>query len=152
MDQVQLLNALHWFLALEKTQVEFYHHLSKHAASKELHYALQRFQKVEEEHVRLLTAKINALGESPGKLAQWLSTAMGTTAPIFGKIMGEATGLVGTARMLKTAYLIEGQAIKDYKKLIASIEDGEIRDLLWHNLVDEESHYLWLMHKAEELT
>lgn len=151
MDQTQLLNTLNWFLALEKTQVEFYHWLSRRAPHEELQYALKRFQKVEEEHVQLITAKIEALGGTPSKLYQALGAAIDVGAPLAAKLMGEATSLIGISKLLKTAYFIESQAIKDYKKLIASVEDGEIRDLLWNNLIDEQSHYLWLLHKVEEL-
>lgn len=151
MGENTLLDALNWFLLLEKGQVEFYHHLSQATDDAELCHGLQRFKKVEEEHVKVIAAKINILELDQSRIKKALGAVASAGLPVFGQIVGRVSNLAGMANMLKAGYLTEKLAIRDYRKLINAVDDAEIRDMLWSNLIDEESHCLWLYKKAKEL-
>ncbi len=151
MPLLSVLDTLNWFLLLEKSQVYLYGGLAKAAQDEETKHALLQFQDTESEHVDTLTTAIERMGGSPSKIS-------------LGAGFLSGLGLVKALSMLerwdvqtapiisyKSAAAFERRAIKDYHALLDRVEHGDLRDILWRHLIEEDLHALWLARKVDEM-
>jgi bacterioferritin len=139
MDQTMLITRLNWFYSLELNQIDLYMSQYGNFLGSYESIVFERTAFIEQEHVDNIAAQIRKLGGSPTKLGDVLS-------PILGKVAGSILSISGLENVLKANILIEQKAMNDYTELINTIQDNygpELKKVLQHNLVDEDTHTAW---------
>lgn len=145
METEDVIRRLNWFYMLEINQVELYRGQSRQVDDLYVKIILERVAEIEYGHVENIRQKILALGGKPTLLGE-------TIAPLTGKAAGLVTGVAGLVSLLKADIALEEKAMKDYKAFISSAgDDGDLLELLWSNLADEDLHTAWFANKVKEL-
>ena len=146
MNREELLAELNRFYNLELFQVDLYSKQSKTVDDIMLANTLERFAEVEEQHVDNIGNTIKDLGGKPAVITEFL-------APIGGKVFGEMSRLPGLATMLKINIWLEDDAMTNYMQLILKVSNDQgLAKMLWHNLVDEDSHKTWFSKQLQGIT
>ncbi len=139
MNREDLIAKLNWFYTLELNQVDWYRVQSGNFIGSYESIIFERTADIEQEHVDKIAYQIRKLDEIPTKLGDILS-------PILGKVAGSLVSISGIENVLKADILLEQKAMTDYTELINTIQDdygAELKKILQHNLVDEDTHTAW---------
>ncbi|MEW6723305.1 MAG: ferritin-like domain-containing protein [Bacillota bacterium] len=136
MTQKQLFRVLNYFIFLERRQVEIYLSQSARCLNRHLAEAFHHFAVVEQGHVDNLTTALEARGGRVGPVA-YLTEGLGTLA-------GRAFRASGARTMLRLNVAIETKAATDYRRLIARVDDPQLRNTLISNCLEEEMHAAWM--------
>ncbi len=144
LNRDKLIKILNWFYSLEVNQVDLYLAQSKQVEDIYIKKALERIAEIEEQHVKNIATQIKELGGEPTFIGKVL-------APITGQISGRILGWAGIINILKVNIMLEKKAMEDYKKFILKVNDPQLFDLLWSNLIDEDLHTSWFTNKVKEL-
>jgi len=129
---------------LELTQVDNYIAQAKLIEDQYIARALERFSFIEQQHVDNIAAQLKRFDAVPNKTGDMM-------APWIGKIMGNVLGASGVFLLLEINSAIEQKAMSDYKQLIAQVDDADLLETLWSNLIDEDLHTAWMLNKAKQL-
>ena len=138
MDKKNLINRLNWFYSLELNQVEMYKAQSREADDLRLARALNKFARIEQDHVDKIRSLIEELGETPSPLWE-------AAGELTGHVAGKLSGLTAREKTLRFNIALERKAVHDYQALIKEVDDPGIKDVLWDNLLDEELHKSWML-------
>jgi bacterioferritin len=139
MNREDLIAKLNWFYSLELNQVDLYRVQSGNFIGSYESIIFERTADIEQEHVDKIAYQIRKLNGVPTKLGDILS-------PILGKVAGSLVSISGIENVLKADILLEQKAMTDYTELINTIQDdygAELKKILQHNLVDEDTHTAW---------
>lgn len=139
MNREDLIAKLNWFYSLELNQVDLYRAQSGNFIGSYESIIFERTADIEQEHVDKIAYQIRKLDGVPTKLGDILS-------PILGKVAGSLVSISGIENVLKANILLEQKAMTDYTELINTIQDdygAELKKILQHNLVDEDTHTAW---------
>lgn len=139
MNREDLITKLNWFYSLELNQVDLYRTQYGTFIGSYESIIFERTADIEQEHVDKIAFQIRKLGGVPTKLGDVLS-------PILGKVAGSLLSISGIENTLKANILLEQKAMNDYTDLINTIQDdfgSELKKVLQHNLVDEDTHAAW---------
>ncbi len=139
MNREDLIAKLNWFYSLELNQVDWYRVQSGNFIGSYESIIFERTADIEQEHVDKIAYQIRKLDGVPTKLGDILS-------PILGKVAGSLVSISGIENVLKADILLEQKAMTDYTELINTIQDdygAELKKILQHNLVDEDTHTAW---------
>ncbi len=139
MNREDLIAKLNWFYSLELNQVDWYRAQSVNFIGSYESIILERTAEIEQEHVDKIAYQIRKLDGIPTKLGDIIS-------PILGKVAGSLVSISGIENVLKADILLEQKAMSDYTELINTIQDdygAELKKILQHNLVDEDTHTAW---------
>ncbi len=139
MNREDLIAKLNWFYSLELNQVDLYRTQYGTFIGSYESIIFERTADIEQEHVDKIANQIRLLGGVPTKLGDVLS-------PILGKVAGSLLSASGIENTLKANILLEQKAMNDYTDLINTIQDdygSELKKILQHNLVDEDTHTAW---------
>ena len=139
MNREDLIAKLNWFYTLELNQVDWYRAQSGNFIGSYESIIFERTADIEQEHVDKIAHQIRKLDGIPTKLGDILS-------PILGKVAGSLVSISGIENVLKANILLEQKAMSDYTELINTIQDdygAELKKILQHNLVDEDTHTAW---------
>ncbi len=139
MNREDLIAKLNWFYSLELNQVDLYRAQSGNFIGSYESIIFERTADIEQEHVDKIAYQIRKLDGVPTKLGDILS-------PILGKVAGSLVSISGIENVLKANILLEQKAMSDYTELINTIQDdygAELKKILQHNLVDEDTHTAW---------
>ncbi len=139
MNREDLIAKLNWFYSLELNQVDWYRAQSGNSIGSYESIIFERTADIEQEHVDKIAYQIRKLDGIPTKLGDIIS-------PILGKVAGSLVSISGIENVLKANILLEQKAMSDYTELINTIQDdygAELKKILQHNLVDEDTHTAW---------
>lgn len=138
MDKEHLVSKLNWFYSLEMNQIEMYKTQSREAGDMHLARALNKFARIEQDHVDKIRCLIEDMGEVPP--LDW--AAPGELA---GHVAGMVTGLTDREKTLRFNIALERKAADDYWALIREVQDPEMKEVLWDNLINKEFHKSWML-------
>lgn len=152
MEQKTLYDLLKRILLLEEGQVVLYSALASKAPDEETTYGLKRLAAIEGEHVNHIETKIAKLfPEENGTLSTIKNTMKEASLKFFGSTINVTEGITGLITLMQAGAAAETKAIADYRQMLAQIREPELRDMMWHHLIDEELHYLWLEKRVQQM-
>ena len=142
MKEKDLIRRLNWFYGLETTQVENYLAQSRAVKDKYISIGLERVAMIEEGHVDNIKMMIVGLGGKP-------SVASDVFFPVAGSAFGKVLSIPDIPGMMRANIRIEAMAVRDYQRLIDTLEnEGKYDHLvqtLKYNLIDEDLHSAWFL-------
>jgi bacterioferritin len=150
LEKEEVLSTLERFLFIEIQQAELYGTQARRVDHYHLSKAFEHFQKTEEQHVQEIKKMYKYISGKKDSLNEDKSTfgdSVKSMTSIAGTIL-EATGIIN---MLKFDIMAEKKAVSDYKAFLSKVKDPELKQLLWDNLIDEESHVAYMDAKLKEL-
>lgn len=143
MDTNGILLRLNWFYTLECEQTQYYLTKAKQSEDSYIERVLLLTSEVEAEHVKNISDWIVRLGGQPTHLGEELGTWFGTTAAYFSH-------LSGIDRMFEVSILLEEKAMSDYREMIKQVDNWELVQTLWNNLIEEDLHCSWFKVRREK--
>ncbi|GAB6136897.1 ferritin-like domain-containing protein [Halanaerobaculum tunisiense] len=144
MEDRRLIKILNWFYFLEINQYQLYKKQKEESKDDYIKKVLDKFAKVEKDHVLILEREIRHLGGQSSELG----TDLGL---LFGATTGSLTSWGGTVNLFSVNLALERRAIKDYRKLIQQTNSQQLKEVLWSNLIEEDLHHSWFAHQRQEL-
>lgn len=143
MDIDAILRRLNWFYTLETEQTKYY--LLKAAQSEDpyIQRVLRTISEVEAGHVKNIADWIVRLGGQPTHLGEELGMFIGTVA-------AKVSHIVGMDNMFEISIVLEEKAICDYREMIKKIDNWELAQTLWSNLIEEDLHCSWFKMRREK--
>lgn len=143
-DLNTLLLRLNWFYTLENEQVRFYLTKAKQSEDSYDERMLLYASDVEAGHVRNIAEWIYRFGGQPTDLGEELGK-------LFGTVVGKLDGLTGIDRMFAVSIFLEERAMSDYRAMIREVDNWELTQTLWNNLIEEDLHCSWFKIRQEQL-
>jgi len=130
MDRETLITRLNEHLLAEITAQKIYTVMADRVGDLDLSLLLETSAVEEGEHARFLTAQIERLGGTPQIFHQELE----------GKILDIMDNLKPKEDLLRLGYVLERQAIIEYKNDLHAIEDPTVRGGI-QRILDDETHH-----------
>jgi bacterioferritin len=61
----------------------------------------------------------------------------------FGTVGAKVSDLTGVDTMFQISIFLEEKAICDYRQMIKEVDNWELAQTLWNNLIEEDLHCSW---------